>query len=230
MPPTVRDAALQALDSLQHFPHERRRLLVTAGPTCEDIDAVRFLTNRSSGRMGIELAAAAHARGWATLLVLGPTPLPPPAGVATVRVRSAEDMFEAVSTAFAWCEALAMAAAVADYTPADPVRGKIEKGESELVLRLRRTHDILATLADHIERPKKRILGFALQPGMDLGASREKMNRKQLDAIVVNTPSSFGAETIQATLLRADRSRETFGSIEKKDLAQRLLAELLQPA
>lgn len=128
------------------------RLALTAGPTVEDIDAVRFISNRSTGRMGLALAEAARERGLPTLLILGPTPLEAPAEserLAVARVRSAADMAEAVDAAIGWADALVMAAAVADYTPAAPIEGKLKKKDGDLNLVLRRTVDILAHIQNH---------------------------------------------------------------------------------
>ncbi|MBN2713988.1 MAG: phosphopantothenoylcysteine decarboxylase, partial [Planctomycetes bacterium] len=111
------------------------RLVITAGPTCEDIDAVRFITNRSSGMMGVTLADRAAAQWMSVLLILGPSALAPSDDVECVRVRSAEDMRDAVMAALPWCDALVMSAAVADYTPAEPLEGKLKKSDGDLVIR-----------------------------------------------------------------------------------------------
>ncbi len=204
------------------------RLLVTAGPTFEDIDAVRFIANRASGRVGIEIAAAAVARHWPTILILGPTQLQPPPDVVCVHVRSAADMLEAVSTAFGWCTSLIMAAAVADYTPAEPFAGKLKKGEGEMVLRLRRTADILLEMSRRPDRSSKTVVGFSLAPTIDLAEGRRKLDAKRLDAIVVNTAASFGSDKIEAYLLAAGEEERALGCIGKAELADHLLTWLSQ--
>jgi len=216
--------AIAGLADVSHLP----RLAVTAGPTCEDIDAIRFIANRSSGRVGIEIAAAAAARQWPVLLILGPTHLLPPAGVKCTRVRSAAEMLAAVSAAFEWCTALIMAAAVADYTPAEPFAGKIKKSEAEIFLRLRRTLDILAELSRHPERSRKIVIGFSLAPDLDLAEGRRKLAAKRLDAIVVNTAASFGEDTIEAHFIAADNTEKAWGCISKGELANYLLHWLAQ--
>lgn len=200
------------------------RLLLTAGPTCEDLDAVRFLTNRSTGRMGIDLAAEAHRRGWRVLLILGSTPLTPPEGIAVQRVRSAAEMHDAVLAAFPFADALVMAAAVADYTPATPVDGKLHKEEGDLLLRLVRTRDILQAVATHPARGKACVVGFSLDATLDMERAREKMARKDLDAIVVNSTRSFAGADSDALLLPRSGAPIALASGSKHDLARAILA------
>jgi phosphopantothenoylcysteine decarboxylase/phosphopantothenate--cysteine ligase len=176
-------------------------VLVTAGPTAEDIDDVRFLTNRSTGRMGFAVAAEALRRGWQAVLVAGPTPGEPPEDAACLRVRSAREMLDAVLAAFPETDALVMAAAVADYTPAEPVRGKLKKTPGELHLRLIRTTDILAAVRDHPARAGRVVIGFALEAEPDPEEARRKLREKRLDGIVLNTPAAFGTESTAARLL-----------------------------
>ncbi|MCD8140403.1 MAG: hypothetical protein LUE17_11610 [Planctomycetaceae bacterium] len=204
----------------------RPRVLITAGPTAEDIDPVRFLTNRSSGRMGIELADAVLRHGGTPLLVLGPTHLRPPEGVLVVRVRSAENMNEAVQTYFAWADCLVMAAAVADYTPAEPLDSKLKKGEGDLFLRLKRTPDILAGVRERPERQDKIVVGFSLDVGENLDEGRRKLREKNLDLIVVNTTASFASERETAHLIGRNWD-ERLGEISKADLAERILSSML---
>ena len=202
------------------------RLLVTAGPTAEDIDAVRFLTNRSTGKMGIAIAQAAIQRGWDVRLVLGPTHLEPPAGVLHIPVRSAKDMLIAVQKHFDWCDALVMAAAVADYTPAEPVDGKRKKEPGDWILRLVRTADILAEIAGRPDRPTKTVVGFSLGVEMDLAEARRKLRDKRLDAIVANTARSFGAAEADAVILDRDGGETALGTVTKAELSARLLDEI----
>ena len=202
------------------------RVLITAGPTAEDIDPVRFITNRSTGRMGIEMARAVWEGGGTPLLILGPTPLEPPPGVAVVRVRSAADMCRAVVANIGWAESLVMAAAVADYTPAEPLDAKLKKKDGDLLLRLKRTPDILATIKELPERRGKFVVGFSLDVAVNLDEGRRKLTAKNLDLIVVNTIASFGAGHERACLLGRD-AVEDCGEIGKEELARLLFSRIL---
>ena len=199
------------------------RLLVTAGPTAEDIDAVRFLVNRSSGRAGAAVARAGVERGWPTTLVLGPVALTPPAGCSVVGVRSAADMLAAVLEGLNRHDILVMAAAVADYTPAEPAAGKLKKTPGDLCLRLKRTEDILARVAAHPRRRRMAVIGFSLDRDMNEEEGWRKLRDKNLDGIVVNTVASFGADTIRARLLWRDGSSEDADGWDKDRLARALL-------
>jgi len=162
-----------------------RRLLVSAGPTYEDIDPVRFVGNRSSGKMGFALAAAAAAMGAEVTLVAGPVALPTPPGVRRIDVRSAQGLREAVLAALSGQDAYLGAAAVADYTPGEVREHKIKKTGETLVLELVRTPDVLAEVAAHPQRPRL-VVGFAAETE-DMGAyARDKLARKRLDLIAAN--------------------------------------------
>jgi phosphopantothenoylcysteine decarboxylase/phosphopantothenate--cysteine ligase len=171
-----------------------RRVLVTAGPTCEDIDPVRFIGNRSSGRMGFALAAEAAARGADVVLVAGPTSLPPPASAEIVPVRSAAEMHAAVLARADKVDAVIMAAAVADYAPAGgPAARKIGKG-GPLSLSLERTPDILGDLGRRRgARARPVLIGFAAETGDPVPAARRKLDAKGVDLIVANDVSAPGA-------------------------------------
>ena len=191
-----------------------RCVLVTAGPTYEDLDPVRYLGNRSTGRMGFAVAAEAIARGARVLLVVGPTVLEPPVGAEVERVRSANEMRAAVLARVAEADAVVMAAAVADYAPADGCLGeKLHKGEGGLTVSLARTPDILAELGRRRAGGGRPVLvGFAAET-LDLVArAREKLRSKRLDLIVGNDVSQAGAgftvETNIATLVTADGTEE----------------------
>jgi phosphopantothenoylcysteine decarboxylase/phosphopantothenate--cysteine ligase len=212
---------------------EGRRVLVTAGPTYEDLDPVRYLGNRSSGRMGIALAADAARRGAAVTLVLGPTTLPAPGGMQVVRVRSAADMHAAVMAHLAGQDAVVMAAAVADYTPEGGVQAqKVAKREGALTLTFARTRDILADLGrsrDGATRPV--LVGFAAETAEVIGRARTKLTAKQVDLIVANDVSradaGFEVETNAATLV--SRSGETTLPLQAKTaLASRILDEVVK--
>ncbi len=206
------------------------RVLITAGPTAEDIDPVRYLTNRSTGTMGMEMAKAVLRAGGTPLLILGPTGTPLPAELPSgnvVRVRSAQDMLEAVLANLAWCQALVMAAAVADYTPAEPLTEKLKKKEGDLFLRLKRTPDILARVADHPDRAGKCVVGFSLDVGVNIAEGRRKLRAKNLDLVVVNTIASFGSQTEHACLVSGEGG-EDLGEIGKDALAERVLSRILK--
>ncbi len=203
------------------------RVLVTAGPTAEDIDPVRFLTNRSSGRMGIEAARAVVRAGGSARLILGPTCLEPPDGVETIRVRSAGDMHRAVRENLPWAQSLVMAAAVADYTPAEPLDVKLKKKDGDLFLRLKRTPDILASIRDAPERRGKYVIGFSLDVEVNLEEGKRKLAEKNLDCIVVNSARSFGSGDETACIVGRD-GIEDCGTVSKEDLAERLVSRILR--
>lgn len=203
MPLTTEAASSEvtALLGMMAKPAEGKlRYLITAGPTYEDLDQVRFLGNRSTGRMGITLAEAAAAQGHAVFLILGPTQLAPPKNISTVRVRCAREMLAAVQTAFDWCDVLCMAAAVADYRPADYVDGKIHKGNDEINLPLVRNPDILHTLSE--TRSDQIIVGFSLDTHIVLEEAEAKRKAKGMDIIVANTQHAFGGVSTDAVILQ----------------------------
>lgn len=172
------------------------RLLVTAGPTYEDIDPVRFVGNRSSGRMGFALAQAATRRGATVTLVTGPVRIEPPAVAEVVRVRSAAEMHAAVMERAGHADVVVMAAAVADYTPATPHGQKIAKTDAPLTLTLTRTPDILADLGRLPSRAAAGgplLVGFAAETGDLLTRARQKLERKAVDLIVANDVTEPGA-------------------------------------
>ena len=161
-----------------------RRVLVSAGPTYEDIDPVRFIGNRSSGKMGFAVAAAAAARGAQVTLVAGPVSLETPAGVERIDVRSAAQMREAVLAALP-ADVYVSAAAVADYTPATTAAQKIKKGAGTMAIELVPTADILAEVAAHALRPRL-VVGFAAETTDVARHARGKLEAKRLDMIAAN--------------------------------------------
>ncbi len=205
-----------------------RLVVVTAGPTYEDIDAVRYVGNRSSGRMGYAVAAEAARRGARVLLISGPTTLDAPAGVELARVRSAADMHRAVLNASATADIVVMAAAVADYTPASgPADGKIEKSDGPLELKLIRTPDILAELGGSRRDGGRPVLvGFAAESGDPVSRGRKKLRHKAVDLIVANdisrSDSGFDSELNAATIIGRD-VEEQFSLGPKTMLASRIL-------
>jgi phosphopantothenoylcysteine decarboxylase / phosphopantothenate---cysteine ligase len=188
-----------------------RRVLITAGPTYEDIDPVRYVGNRSSGRMGFALAAEARRRGAVVTLIAGPTRVEPPGVDAVARVRSAADMHAAVMASAAGADVVIMAAAVADYTPAEPAAGKIAKSDAPLTLTLKRTPDILADLGGLRARlggSRPVLVGFAAETDNVVAKARDKRARKQVDLIVANDVSQpdrgFDVETNAVTIIGED--------------------------
>ena len=188
-----------------------RRVVVTAGPTYEDIDPVRYVGNRSSGRMGFAIAAAAHARGANVTLVAGPTSIEPPATDEVVRVRRASEMHAAVMRAAGHADVVIMAAAVADYAPVSPAADKIAKSDEPLTLTLQRTPDILADLGQaSAKRATPLVLvGFAAETGNLIARAREKRIRKNVDLMVANDVtapgSGFDVDTNAVTIIGADQ-------------------------
>jgi phosphopantothenoylcysteine decarboxylase/phosphopantothenate--cysteine ligase len=220
-------------------PMAGRKILVTAGPTYEDIDAVRYVGNRSSGRMGFAIAAEARRRGAHVTLVAGPTRLQTPAVDDLIRVRSAAQMHEAVMRSAADVDAVIMAAAVSDYTPKQQVAGKIAKTDAPLTMTLERTKDILADLGAMRDalaplasakgtpggaRPV--LIGFAAETADVVERARAKRARKKLDMIVANDVSAadrgFDAATNEVTLITQD-GEEVVPLQSKERVAERIL-------
>lgn len=180
-------------------------VLVSAGPTHEDLDPVRFLGNRSTGRMGFAVAAVAAARGAKAILVSGPSHLPTPPGVQRVDVRSARDMEAAIRSHLAAADAVVMAAAVADYRPADAADEKIGKTEGPKTLELVRNPDILAGLGADRSGDRPVLVGFALETSDAATKARAKLERKKVDLVVANLASDgFGGDDNEVTLVGPD--------------------------
>ena len=205
-----------------------KRILVTAGPTHEPIDPVRFLGNRSSGKMGFAIAAAAARRGAAVTLIAGPVQLATPEGVGRIDVMTAHEMHEAVLFAFEGTDALIMAAAVADFTPATVATTKIKRESVEgdrWNIECTKNPDILRTAADR--RKRQVMVGFALETSDEIAHARRKLEAKRLDLIVMNNPnvegSAFGSDTNVVTLLAADGSTEQMPRKSKIDVANEIL-------
>ena len=206
------------------------RLLVTAGPTREALDPVRFLSNHSSGKMGYAVARAASDRGAEVTLVTGPTALKPPAFVETVEVTSAQEMFDAVTRRAQEQDIIVKAAAVADYRPAEYSENKLKKGEGDpLSLPLERTRDILLWLGEH-KKPGQFLCGFSMETERLLENSRKKLKKKNLDMVAANSlneaGAGFGGSTNVLTLITAD-SEEQLPLLSKEEAAHRLLDGIL---
>ena len=220
------EGELRALLGRTSGPLRGRRVVISAGGTHEPIDPVRFIGNRASGRMGFALAGAARDRGAQVVLIAGPTALAPPAAVELVRVETALQMRDAVHAAIDGADLLIMNAAVADFRPAELSGEKIKKGDDEeLMLRLVRNPDILASLAARRDLIK---VGFAAETTSLIEYARAKLERKGLDMIVANEAvASIGHEEIQVTLLDA-HGVETLPRQAKEQAAAAIIDSIIQ--
>lgn len=207
-----------------------KKVLVTAGPTMESMDPVRYITNHSSGKMGYEVAQAARNLGAEVILVSGKTALPKPYDIETIDVRSAADMFEAVTCRSGDCDYIVMAAAVADYTPAVTADEKMKKKDDDLSIELVRTRDILKTLGER-KTPKQVLCGFAMETQNLLENARKKLEGKNADMIVANNLKVAGAgfahDTNVATFILKEGLIEN--SLQsKQDLAYAIWDQLIK--
>lgn len=202
-----------------------KRVLVTAGPTHEAIDPVRFITNHSSGKMGFALAEAAKLKGAEVVLVCGPTPVPKPPGITCVEITTAQEMHDVVEREYADADILIMAAAVSDYRPKKFSNQKMKKTEDAVTLELTLTTDILAELA---KKKQARVhVGFAVETENEMAYARKKLEAKNLDMIVLNNPSEPGAgfqwDTNKVTVITKDGAVEKIPKMSKFDVAQIIL-------
>lgn len=224
-PEDILDAACWVL--ARRGPLAGRRIVVTAGGTREPLDPIRFLGNRSSGRMGYALARAARDRG-AQVILISTTGQPAPFGVEWIPVQTAAEMCDATLDAFGRADALLMAAAVADYRPAKPVDQKIKKKEGGLALDLVRTTDILAQVAG-LRRADQVVVGFAAETQDLLQNARDKLQRKRLDLIVANDArQAMGADTNQVTLIGVDERIEELPVLSKEVVAEQILDRVME--
>ena len=221
------DLLLQHILRKIALPHDLagRRILVTAGPTQEALDPVRYLTNHSTGKMGYAIARAAMLRGAEVTLVTGPTDVTPPPFVEVVPVSSAQDMFEAVATRQQWADFIFKAAAVADYTPAGYSDDKLKKKDDELSIPLRRTRDILQHLGEH-RRPGQVLCGFSMETRDMVPNSRAKLEKKNLDMICANNlkvaGAGFAGDTNVITII-TPTGLEDLPLMSKEEAAARIL-------
>ncbi len=203
------------------------KYLISAGPTREKIDPVRFLSNRSTGKMGYAIAEAARDAGHSVSLVSGPVSLRPPDGVETVNVESAAEMADAVKSRAPEADVIIMSAAVADYRPIQTFTEKMKKQEGSLILELERTEDILAALGK-TKRPGQLLVGFAAETNNVLEYALDKLRRKNLDWIVANDVAKpgqgFAADTNAATMVAADGRTVELPLQDKKAMAARIIA------
>ena len=205
------------------------KVLVTAGPTQEAIDPVRFISNHSTGKMGFAIARAAMERGAQVTLVCGPTTVEPPLLVEVVKVQSAAQMLDAVKTHFPLTDILIKAAAVADYTPAEYHAEKVKKHEGEMALPLQRTADILREVAA-MKQARQQVCGFSMETENLEENSRKKLVEKGLDLVVANNlkveGAGFGVDTNVVTLI-SRQGTEQLPILTKEEVAHRILDQLL---
>ena len=221
-------AVHEALHAVRDLAGEK--VLVTAGPTRENVDPVRYLTNRSSGKMGYAVAAAAARRGAQVILVSGPTSLEAPVGVERVDVRSAEEMHRAVVEKVAECSIAIFAAAVADYRPADTNAQKIKRTNEAMSIALEPTPDILASVARN--KGERLIVGFAAETDHLAENARKKLVAKNADLMVANDVSAEGAgfdhDTNIVTLFARDGRDLALPRMSKSEVAQHILDEVVR--
>ena len=202
---------------------EGKHVLITAGPTHEAIDPVRFIGNPSTGKMGIAIAETFARRGARVTMVLGPVATKPPAGIEVIDVTSAEEMYQASVQVFSDCDIAVMAAAVADYTPANPSDQKIKKEDGPEVLELRRTKDIAMELGQH-KKSGQVIVGFALETENGKAHAMSKLKRKNFDFIVLNTledsGAGFGHDTNKVQFQYPDETSKSFDLKSKHAVAE----------
>jgi phosphopantothenoylcysteine decarboxylase/phosphopantothenate--cysteine ligase len=205
-------------------------ILVSAGPTCEDLDPVRYITNRSSGKMGYAIAEAAAERGAKVILVSGPVNLETPAGVERMDVRTAEQMRQAVVEHFTAASIAILAAAVADYRPAESHAEKIKKGAAPLAISLEPTTDILTEVAK--QKGSRIVVGFAAETDHVAENARKKLSSKNADLIVANDVTAEGAgfdrDTNVVTLFSRDGRDLALPKMPKSEVAERVLDEVLR--
>ena len=205
------------------------KIAVTAGPTQEPLDPVRYLTNHSTGKMGYAVARAAAMRGAEVTLIHGPTALPPVQFTEDVPITTAQEMYEAVTGRFAEMDVLVMAAAVADYRPAAVADDKIKKKDGDMSIPLERTSDILGTIGP--QKTKQFLCGFSMETRDMLANSSAKLEKKNLDMVVANnlkvSGAGFGVDTNVVTFITSDGTRE-LPLMSKSDVADAILDEILR--
>jgi phosphopantothenoylcysteine decarboxylase/phosphopantothenate--cysteine ligase len=202
-------------------------IVVTAGGTQEPIDPVRYISNRSSGKMGYALAEAARDRGAKVTLVTAPTPLPEPAGIDVVKVNTAQEMHQAVENVTPRADALVMAAAVADYRPTKAAKDKIKKGEARLTLELECTPDILGSAKGNFIK-----VGFAAESSNLVENAKQKLKQKGLDLIIANditaSDSGFGTDTNRVTIIDREGKIDSLPLLAKREVAERVLDRVVE--
>ena len=214
-------------DLPEHF-FEIMRILITAGPTREKIDPVRFISNRSTGKMGYAIAAYAASCGHQVTLISGPVSLTAPQGVKVIPVESAAEMAQAVHGNTSDAEVIIMSAAVADYRPAHPIDSKMKKQPGNLFLELERTEDILGTVGKN-KRPGQLLVGFAAETDDLEKNALDKLARKNLDWIIANTVSDgFGNDTNKVIIFNRSGDRFPLLLANKNEIAKQIIDLILQ--
>jgi len=216
---------------ITELPLQGKRVFINAGPTVEPIDPVRFISNHSSGRMGIALADEAVRLGADVTLVLGPVALRPASeAVKIVDVTTAAQMKEASVTAFLDCDIAILAAAVADFTPEATAEQKIKRGEGEMTIRLRPTEDIAAYLGK-IRKEGQFVAGFALESDNEISNAKGKLRRKNLDMIILNSlgdeGAGFGYDTNRVTIIDRNNNIDKFELKSKGEVASDILRRII---
>lgn len=220
------------LKQSENKPLAGKKALVTAGPTYEAIDPVRFIGNHSSGKMGIAIAKELYRRGASVTLVMGPVTTEFSAnGIELVRVTSAEEMYKACHKVFAKADLTIMSAAVADYTPVTRAREKIKKKDNELRLELKKTKDILKSLGEK-KKPGQVLVGFALETNDEKKHAREKLGKKNADMIVLNSlkdeGAGFGYDTNKITIFRKKGKELAFDTKSKQEVAKDIVDTIIR--
>jgi phosphopantothenoylcysteine decarboxylase/phosphopantothenate--cysteine ligase len=201
-------------------------VVITAGPTREFLDPIRFISNRSSGKMGYALAEAANAAGMKVTLVSGPVALTPPKNVTVVPVTTAAEMAEAVLKRYSSCDVVIMTAAVCDFRPKRTAKLKIKKNTFAGTLELVPTMDILAELGKR--KRKQFLVGFAAETDNHIRNASDKLQRKRLDLIVANDAGAMDSDTNKVTLIHRDGEREELPEMSKKRVARAIVRQLVR--
>jgi phosphopantothenoylcysteine decarboxylase/phosphopantothenate--cysteine ligase len=208
-----------------------KKVFVSAGPTYEPIDPVRFIGNHSSGKMGVAIAKEFYSRGAEVTLIAGPTDLELVNGLHVIRVNTAEEMYNACTRSFKKADIGVMAAAVADYTPAKKEKEKIKKGEKKILLELEQTTDILKTLGEQ-KTSKQVLIGFALETTNEKNNALEKLRKKNADLIVLNSlkdkDAGFGKDTNKITIFGKGGKEFKFDTKSKQEVAKDIVDTIIQ--
>ncbi len=224
----IKDALESILESERYL--AGKKVVVSAGPTQEAVDPVRYITNHSSGKMGYALARAARNAGARVVLVSGKTALEAPFGIDMIHITSAQDMADAVLRESADADAVIMAAAVADYTPKEAADHKLKKSDDDMYIELKRTTDILKTLGER-KQPHQKLIGFAMETEDLLANAAGKLEKKNADFIVANSiaeaGAGFGVDTNRVTILSREEEKD-LGLLSKDETAEKILEYCLK--
>ncbi|WLD95380.1 bifunctional phosphopantothenoylcysteine decarboxylase/phosphopantothenate--cysteine ligase CoaBC [Alkalihalobacillus sp. AL-G] len=229
-PDEILAAIKQFFNEQSEQPLLGKQVIITAGPTREQVDPVRFFTNRSSGKMGYALAEAAQGFGAQVTLISGPTSLPEPFGINVIQVKSAEEMYNAVMKRYEYADLIIKSAAVADYRPKEVLAQKVKKKDSGLAIEMERTKDILQELGKC--KTNQVLVGFAAETDQVETYALEKLERKNLDIIVANNVSEVGSgfegDTNKVTIFGNDGTRIQSDLVSKKEIAMLVLNEAIR--